>query len=202
MMQGTPYVYQGEELGMTNVPFEKLEDYRDIESLNAYEEEVGRGSVTPDEMLHYLRCRSRDNARTPVQWDDGEHAGFTTGTPWIMVNPNYKEINAKEQLSRKDSVFYFYKELIRLRKEYDIIPYGTYQLLLPEDPDLFVYERKLGEERLLVICNFSEKELSYEVPEEFSAENAKLLIANYEDAKIAAHLTLRPYESLVLYQNC
>ena len=119
-----------------------------------------------------------------------------------MVNPNYKEINAKEQLSRKDSVFYFYKELIRLRKEYDIIPYGTYQLLLPEDPDLFVYERKLGEERLLVICNFSEKELSYEVPEEFSAENAKLLIANYEDAKIAAHLTLRPYESLVLYQNC
>lgn len=202
MMQGTPYVYQGEELGMTNVPFEKLEDYRDIESLNAYEEEVGRGSVTPDEMLHYLRCRSRDNARTPVQWDDSEHAGFTTGTPWIMVNPNYKEINAKEQLSRKNSVFYFYKELIRLRKEYDIIPYGTYQLLLPEDPDLFVYERRLGEERLLVICNFSEKELSYEVPEEFSAENAKLLIANYEDAKIAAHLTLRPYESLVLYQNC
>lgn len=202
MMQGTPYVYQGEELGMTNVPFEKLEDYRDIESLNAYEEEVGRGSVTPDEMLHYLRCRSRDNARTPVQWDDSEHAGFTIGTPWIMVNPNYKEINAKEQLSRKDSVFYFYKKLIRLRKEYDIIPYGTYQLLLPEDPDLFVYERKLGEERLLVICNFSEKELSYEVPEEFSAENAKLLMANYEDAKIAAHLTLRPYESLVLYQNC
>ena len=167
MMQGTPYVYQGEELGMTNVPFETLEDFRDIESINAYHELTESGQVSPEDMMRFLRYKSRDNARTPMQWDDSENAGFTEGTPWIMVNPNYKEINAKEQLARPDSVFHFYQKLIRLRKEREIIPYGEYELLLPEDPDLYVYTRALGEHKLLVICNFRKEEKAFTLPEGF-----------------------------------
>ena len=149
MMQGTPYVYQGEELGMTNVPFRDISDFRDLDSINAYHELVGQGVFTEEEMMRYLRYKSRDNARTPFQWDDSENAGFTTGTPWIMVNPNYTEINAAEQMGRADSVFNYYKELIRLRKTNDVIVYGTYELLLPDDKELYVYERRLGEKNSL-----------------------------------------------------
>lgn len=199
MMQGTPYVYQGEELGMTNVPFEKLEDYRDIESLNMYRQEVEGGRVSHDVMMNYLRHKSRDNSRTPVQWDDSENAGFTTGTPWIMVNPNYTEINAKEQMARPDSVFHYYQKLIRLRKEYDIIPYGRYELLLPEDPDLWVYTRTLEEKTLLVLCNFSEAEHQVMLPEGLCAKKGRILIGNYKDQKPAQEILLRAYESMVIY---
>ena len=198
MMQGTPYVYQGEELGMTNVPFETLEDFRDIESINAYHELTESGQVSPEDMMRFLRYKSRDNARTPMQWDDSENAGFTTGTPWIMVNPNYKEINAKEQMARPDSVFHFYQKLIRLRKEREIIPYGEYELLLPEDPDLYVYTRALGEHKLLVICNFRKEEKEFTLPEGFDPGMGEILIGNYPDRELGETMTLKAYEALAI----
>ncbi len=197
MMQGTPYVYQGEELGMTNVPFETMEDFRDIESINAYRELVGQGVLDGETMMKYLRYKSRDNARTPVQWSDEKNAGFTTGTPWIMVNPNYREINAKEQLSREDSMFYYYQKLIALRHEMDLIVYGSYQLLLPEDPAIFAYTRTLGEEKLLVVCNFSEESQQFLLPEEFHGREGRLLISNYQQEARGEKQTLRPYETFV-----
>lgn len=198
MMQGTPYIYQGEELGMTNVPFETLEDFRDIESIHAYEEFVGKKLIQPDDMMHYLRYKSRDNARTPMQWDDSENAGFTTGNPWIMVNPNYREINVKEQLSREDSVFHYYQKLIRLRKENPIIVNGKYSLLLPEDEHLYVYQRELNGQVLLVICNFTDQEVSYEVPKELKGRGKKVLISNYSRETLEDSVDLKAYEAVVL----
>ena len=198
MMQGTPYVYQGEELGMTNVPFRDISDFRDLDSINAYHELVGQGVFTEEEMMRYLRYKSRDNARTPFQWDDSENAGFTTGTPWIMVNPNYTEINAAEQLGRADSVFNYYKELIRLRKTNDVIVYGTYELLLPDDKELYVYERRLGEKKLLVICNFYGNNRKFTFPEGWDSDRLSVMIGNYSDAQPAAEMDIRPYEAVVL----
>ena len=182
---------------MTNVPFETLDDFRDIESINAYHEIVGGKLMDSDTMMKYLRYKSRDNARTPVQWDAGENAGFTTGTPWIMVNPNYKEINAAEQLTREDSVFRYYQKLIRLRHENEIIVYGDYELLLAEHPAIYAYTRSLGAEKLLVICNFKEEEQKIEIPEDFLKKEAEVLISNYEDAVLEQNMLLRPYEAVV-----
>ena len=197
MMQGTPYVYQGEELGMTNVPFTSIDQFRDLDSINAYRELVEEQKVfTSEEMMRYLRYKSRDNARTPFQWDDSENAGFSTGTPWIMVNPNYKEINAKDQLERADSVFHYYQKLIRLRKEQEVIVYGTYDLLLPDSKEIYAYTRTLGEEKLLVVCNFYEPEVSFELPEEFAGGTC--LISNYPGVSLKAEMTLRPYEAFVI----
>ena len=197
MMQGTPYVYQGQELGMTNVPFHSVEDFRDLDSINAYHELVEDQKVfSKEEMMRYLRYKSRDKARTPFQWDDSENAGFTTGTPWIMVNPNYKEINAKAELADPNSVFYYYQKLIQLRKEKEIIVYGTYDLLLPESEELYVYTRTLGEEKLLVVCNFSENEVELEIPEEF--RKGSYLISNYETRPVENTMKLRAYESFVV----
>lgn len=197
MMQGTPYVYQGQELGMTNVPFTSVEDFRDLDSINAYHELVEEQEVfTSEEMMGYLRYKSRDNARTPFQWDDSENAGFTTGTPWIMVNPNYKEINVKAELENPDSIFYYYQKLIQLRKEKEIIVYGSYDLLLPDSKEIYAYTRTLGEEKLLVVCNFSETEVEMEIPKEF--RNADYLISNYETRPLEKIMALRPYESFVV----
>ncbi len=198
MMQGTPYIYQGEELGMTNYPFTSLEEFRDIESINAYHEMTEKGIIGKEDMFRYISYKGRDNARTPMQWDDSENAGFTTGTPWINVNPNYKEINAKEETGRETSVFHYYKQLIRLRKENEIIVYGTYELLLPDSEELYVYTRTLGEEKLITICNFTEHETGYRLPEEFAQNTAEILIGNYEDAEVKAQMTLRPYEAVVI----
>lgn len=140
MMQGTPYIYQGEELGMTDVPFKGIADFRDLDSINAYWELTGKGIFKEEEMQRFLRYKSRDNARTPMQWDASPNAGFTEGEPWIMVNPNYGEINAADQIGREDSVFSFYKELVKLRKEKPVIVNGEYRLLDPESEDVFVYE--------------------------------------------------------------
>ena len=197
MMQGTPYVYQGEELGMTNVPFRDISDFRDLDSINAYHELVRQGVFTEEAMMGYLRYKSRDNARTPFQWNDEENAGFTTGTPWIMVNPNYKEINAREQMVRADSVFNYYKKLIRLRKENEIIVYGSYDLLLPDDPELYVYTRTLGDEKLLVICNFYGNTREFELPEGWNPDRMELMIGNYEKRDTARTLEIRPYEAVV-----
>ena len=197
MMQGTPYVYQGEELGMTNVPFTSIDQFRDLDSINAYRELVEEQKVfTSEEMMRYLRYKSRDNARTPFQWDDSENAGFTTGTPWIMVNPNYKEINAKDQLARPDSVFHYYQKLIRLRKEQEVIVYGTYDLLLPDSKEIYAYTRTLGEEKLLVVCNFYEPEVTFELPEEFAGGTC--LISNYPEVSLKPEMKLRPYEAFVI----
>ena len=197
MMQGTPYVYQGEELGMTNVPFTSVDQFRDLESINAYHELVDEQKVfTHEEMMRYLCCKSRDNARTPFQWDDSENAGFTTGTPWIMVNPNYKDINAKKQLADPDSVFRYYQKLIRLRKEKELIVYGTYELLMPESKEIYMYTRTLGEEKLITVCNFSYQKIQVEISEEFVGGN--YLIGNYEEQPIARKMTVRPYEAFVI----
>lgn len=196
MMQGTPYVYQGEELGMTNCPFGQLEDLRDIESINAFHELTEAGKVTPEDMMRYICLRGRDNARTPMQWDDSANAGFTTGTPWIMVNPNYTDINAKAEMEDPDSVFNYYKNIIGLRKKEPVMVYGTYQLLEPDSDELYVYTRTLENEKLLVICNFTEKETGYSVPDEFLAGN--VLISSGKRTGIEKELTLGAYEALVL----
>ena len=201
MMQGTPFIYQGEELGMTNYPFRSIKDFRDIESINAYRELTEQRGMDPAVLFPMIAAKSRDNARTPMQWDVTENAGFTTGTPWIPVNPNHIEINAREQLLRKDSVFQHYKKLIAMRHHYEIIVYGHYQLLLPEDPDLFVYTRDLEDHRLLVVCNLSDHNRIY-VPDEVF-RHAEVLIHSGPDIQgcspCAESGILRPYESYVLY---
>ena len=201
MMQGTPYVYQGEELGMTNCPFNTLENFRDLESINAFHELTEQGKMTEEEMMAAIGYKGRDNARTPMQWDDSANAGFSgaDATPWIMVNPNYTKINAKDQVSREDSVFKYYQKLIRLRHESDLIVYGTYDLILDDDKDIYAYIRTLGDEKLIVYCNFSENTREVELPEEFT--DGKILISNYNDAKVSEKITLRPYEACLLYTS-
>ena len=195
--KGTPYVYQGEELGMTNIYFDKLEDYRDIESINYFEEFTESGLMTPEHMMKCLMLRSRDNARTPMQWDDSKQAGFTEGEPWIKVNPNYKKINAAQQLEDPDSVFHYYQKLIRLRKEKDIIVYGEFEPLYREDEQIFAYTRKGDQEKLLTVCNFSDKNAEVEVPEEF--KGAECLITNLGRKEFDGKIILNPYEAFVLY---
>ena len=196
MMQGTPYVYQGEELGMTNCPFNKLENLRDLESINAYHELTEQGKISEEDMIAAINYKGRDNARTPMQWDDSAYAGFSTAEPWIMVNPNYTKINAKDQVSREDSVFKYYQKLIRLRHNSDLIVYGTYDLILDDDKDIYAYTRTLGDEKLIVYCNFSENTREAELPEEFT--NGKIFISNYDDAAVNGKITLRPYEAIVI----
>lgn len=196
MMQGTPYVYQGEELGMTNCPFNTLDNFRDLESINAFHELTEQGKMTEEDMMAAISYKGRDNARTPMQWDDSAYAGFSTATPWIMVNPNYTKINAKDQVNREDSVFKYYQKLIKLRHESELIVYGTYDLILDDDKDIYAYIRTLGDEKLIVYCNFSENTREVELPEEFT--NGKVLISNYIDAKVNHKITLRPYEAIVI----
>ena len=196
MMQGTPYVYQGEELGMTNCPFNTLDNFRDLESINAFHELTEQGKMTEEDMMAAIGYKGRDNARTPMQWDDSAYAGFSTATPWIMVNPNYTKINAKDQINREDSVFKYYQKLIKLRHESELIVYGTYDLILDDDKDIYAYIRTLGDEKLIVYCNFSDNTREVELPEEFT--NGKILISNYNDAAVNTKITLRPYEAIVI----
>ena len=192
MMQGTPYIYQGEELGMTNIYFDSIDDYKDIECIDNYRELTESGLISKEDMIRYLGLRGRDNARTPMQWSDSPNAGFTVGTPWIKVNPNYKEINAESQISDKSSVFHYYKKLIQLRKEYDIIIDGHYNLLLPEDERIFAYERILGGQKLLVICNFTQEEAECTLA---NINEGTVLISNYENHK--PHM-MQPYEAIAV----
>ncbi|MBU3182991.1 glycoside hydrolase family 13 protein [Clostridium psychrophilum] len=199
MMQGTPYIYQGEEIGMTNVAFDSLDDYRDIETLNAYKELVNIKGKAADEMMAAIYARGRDNARTPVQWNDSENAGFTTGTPWINVNPNYKQINVKSQLNDPDSIFNYYKELINIRKNNPIVVYGTYDLILENNKELYAYTRTLGEEKLLIVCNFTDSISNFDLPEDIKYNSQKLLIGNhkiYGEVNIKS-FELKPYEARV-----
>ena len=181
---------------MTNCPFNKLENLRDLESINAYHELTEQGKISEEDMIAAINYKGRDNARTPMQWDDSAYAGFSTAEPWIMVNPNYTKINAKDQVSREDSVFKYYQNLIRLRHNSDLIVYGTYDLILADDKDIYAYTRTLGDEKLIVYCNFSENTREVELPEEFT--NGKIFISNYDDATVNEKITLRPYEAIVI----
>ncbi len=199
MMQGTPYVYQGEELGMTNYPFQSPADFRDIESINAYREWCESGKAAHEDFWPCMLFISRDNARTPVQWDNSKNAGFTSGTPWIPVNPNYTEINAKAETADPDSVFHYYKKLIALRKQNPIIVYGKYEPLLKDSEELFVYTRTLGGEKLFVACNFTDKETSLSLPEEFIGRDR--LISNMENDYSRREIVLKPYEAFALLKK-
>ena len=193
MMQGTPYVYQGEELGMTNVAFPDISDYRDIDTLNAWNEMTGELGVSPEHMMACIHRRSRDNARTPMQWSAAPNAGFTTGTPWIGVNPNYVTINAEAQENDPDSVLCFYRRLIALRRELPIITEGDYTLLLADHPQVFAYQRSWQGQRLYVICSFSAQ--TFDAPEILPYCGGRLLLCNY--APDGDTQTLRPYEARV-----
>lgn len=191
MMQGTPYVYEGEELGMTNVHYTQLSQYEDLESLNAYHEFVDDEKIVDaNSMLKYLSYKSRDNARTPMQWDENKNSGFTSGKPWFELNPNFKEINARDQIEDSASVFSYYKKLIDLRHNSDLIVYGDYELLDPEDEQVFAYKRRYNGKTLLVISNFTENELT----RDYGQSKGKLLISNYDDD---LDMEIRPYESKV-----
>ena len=193
MMQGTPYVYQGEELGMTNVAFPDISDYRDIDTLNAWNEMTGELGVSPEHMMACIHRRSRDNARTPMQWSAAPNAGFTTGTPWIGVNPNYETVNAEAQENDPDSVLCFYRRLIALRRELPIITEGDYTLLLADHPQVFAYQRSWQGQRLYVICSFSAQ--TFDAPEILPYCGGRLLLCNYAPDGDAQ--TLRPYEARV-----
>jgi trehalose-6-phosphate hydrolase len=201
LMQGTPYIYQGEEIGMTNPKFDAISSYRDVESLNIFSILKEKG-YSEEEVLEILRHKSRDNSRTPVQWTSEPHAGFTTGEPWIPVAKNYEDINVEDTLNERNSVFEHYQKLISLRKSVDLITYGDYELLLAEDPQLFAYVRNGENEKLLVINNFYETEATFELPSHIEVDgyHAEVLISNYEDSPSTfKKVTLRPYESIAYH---
>lgn len=199
MMKGTPYIYQGEEIGMTNPNFSKIEEYRDVESLNAYKNLQKEGK-TEEEIIGILQQKSRDNGRTPMQWSAREQAGFTTGTPWIDVADNYPEINTENALEDPSSIFYHYQKLIALRKKYDCLTNGDYQLLLDKDPQIFAYTRDWNGERILVVSNFYGKDATVDLQLEKSKGVPEVLLSNYEDSPLnLERLQLRPYESIVYY---
>ena len=192
-MQGTPFIYQGEELGMTNIRLE-LEQYQDLESLNLFRERTAQG-YDPEDVMRSIRARGRDNARTPMQWTAGENAGFTTGTPWLPVNENHRFLNAEAELADPDSVFHYYRRLIALRKQYDVFRDGRFTLLCPEDPQVFAYTRDTDTAHMLVVCNFSGAEAAFSLPEAF--RHAETLIANYPGEPEP----LRPWEAMILYHE-
>ncbi|WP_302480762.1 MULTISPECIES: alpha-glucosidase [unclassified Bacillus (in: firmicutes)] len=196
MMKGTPYIYQGEEIGMTNVHFDSIDDYRDIETLNMYREKVIERGEDEETVMQSIYIKGRDNARTPMQWDATVHGGFTAGKPWIGLNPNYKEINVEQALQDSNSIFYYYKELIELRKKHEMIVYGTYDLILEEHPSIFAYVRTWKDEKLLVIANFTEDNCIFEMPEGLHYNSSELLIHNYDvrDEGVKS-IDLQPYEA-------
>lgn len=197
-LKGTPYIYQGEEIGLTNTPISSIDEANDIESLNMYKERLNEGYNKKD-IIQSINKKGRDNARRPIPWDDSLNGGFTTGTPWLALNPNYKELNVKEDRQNKESIFNYYKELIRLRKEHDLIVWGSYKELLPNDPQLFVYERSYHDETWLIIINFYEKATVYKNQDQ---KVDTIIISNYSDSgKNLEQLSLRPFESVVYKLN-
>ena len=190
-MQGTPYIYQGEELGMTNIRLD-ISQYVDVESINLYKAYTAAG-WSHDAVMEAIYARGRDNARTPMQWTAGENAGFTTGTPWLPVNENHNQVNAEAELADPDSVFHYYQKLIALRKEYDIFRDGWFELLDPDNEKVFAYTRDTETAHMLVVCNFTAQTLDWKLP--WNYRGAKKLIGNYpDDFEI-----LRPYEAYICY---
>lgn len=198
MMKGTPYIYQGEELGMINYPVTSIDEVADIESINMYYDRLSKG-YSPEEIITSINAKGRDNARTPMQWDGSENAGFTSGEPWLPVNPNYQEINAEEQLADPDSIFYTYQKLIQLRKAYPLVVWGEYQLDPQGQGNIFSYTRSWQEEEWLVVANFSDQEADYDL----LTEPLEVIITN-DDSGVdpvwlkAGKLTLAPYQAFVI----
>jgi len=188
MMKGTPYIYQGEEFGMTNAKYKSIDMYRDVESLNYYEILKSEGK-SEDEILEILGEKSRDNSRTPMQWNNSENGGFTDGAPWLSLCENYEKINAKNALLDKTSIFYHYKELLKIRKEFQIVAYGSYEIIDIDNSQLYVYKRKYEDQEMLVICNFYKEKVEYNI----DLEGYKLLNSNYNDESDE----IRPYESRI-----
>ncbi|MDD3219607.1 MAG: alpha-glucosidase [Lachnospiraceae bacterium] len=200
-MQGTPYIYQGEELGMTNAGYTSIEDYQDINVRTIWKERVLTGMVSPEEMLDTLSVISRDNARTPMQWDDSKNGGFTTGTPWLKMNRNYTEINAKESLDNPDSIFHYMQKLIKLRKQNAVAVYGSFHEYDEENESLYVYTRELDGQKMLVVLNFTGEEKEFHLPKEIEYNKSQLYISNYENDGKIGDKCLRPYEAVVyLYE--
>lgn len=197
-MRGTPYIYQGEEIGMTNAGFTDISQYRDVESLNHFRILQEKG-LTEEDAYRILQVHSRDNGRTPMQWEKTENGGFTDGTPWIEVNRNCEVINAMQQLEDEDSIFHYYQKLIRLRKEYDVIAYGSFRALDGQNPSVLAYMREHEGQKLIVVCNFYEKEVSWECPEEL--EGFCYLIGNYKGWEEKKGVRLRAYEAMMLYKG-
>lgn len=194
-MKGTPYIYQGEELGMTNIRLDNIEEYNDIESINMYKDRISKG-YSHEEIMNSIYKKGRDNGRTPMQWDDSENAGFTTGKPWLAVNENYREINAAKALEDKNSVFYHYKKLIEIRKSNETIIYGDYKLLCEDDKNVFAYIRELDGDKILVVCNFYGEETEFKYDGTF--DDAEILLSNYDDSSVSIDkLQLRPYEAIM-----
>jgi oligo-1,6-glucosidase len=193
--RGTPYVYQGEELGMTNAPFHSIHDFRDIEALGQYAQAVTREGRSPEDVLTVLRARGRDNARTPMQWDTSPNAGFTTGTPWLAVNPNYTEINAAAAVADPDSVYHYYRRLIELRHTEPAVVDGDFTLLLPSDERLYAFTRRLNGTELLVIGNFSSDTVRPDIEDAATWANAELLLTN--TVAPPDDLTLAPWQAVI-----
>ncbi|HEY4551921.1 MAG TPA: alpha-glucosidase [Bacillaceae bacterium] len=199
MMQGTPYIYQGEEIGMTNVKFESIDQYQDVETLNMFKEKRSLG-VPTETIMNSIYVKGRDNARTPIQWSDHIHGGFTEGTPWIEVNSRYKEINVEAALKDKESIFYHYKHLISLRKSLDIISTGDFNLIYEDHPQIFAYERRSMTEKLIVLCNFSSDEIVIEDNNLLSEiTTSELIIQNYKEVEAESSITLKAFETLVYH---
>lgn len=197
MQKGTPYIYQGEEIGMTNVKFDSIEDYKDIETLNMYKERIDKG-YDRNHIMNSIYVKSRDNARTPMQWSKEQNGGFTKGIPWIRVNENYKDINVDEALRDKDSVFYHYKALINLRKENDVIIYGTYNCIDINHKAIYSYVRELNGIKFLVVANFYDKIEKFILPQNIHYDKCQLILSNYKDSNnIPNEIVLRPYEALI-----
>ena len=198
-LRGTPYIYQGEEIGMTNTDFTRIDQFRDVESLNHYEILQQKG-LSKEDALRIIQIHSRDNGRTPMQWNGEAHGGFTTGTPWIGVNENYSKVNAQSQIHDETSIFNYYKTLVALRKEYDIIAFGDIKPLDEKHPTVFAYERTYGDESLLVVCNFYKNEVEWNALR--NLEGYEAILSNYQDQIIEdEEITLRPYEAMMLFKK-
>lgn len=194
--KGTPYIYQGEEIGMTNICFDDIKKYRDIETINYYNEKIK--NEDEKSLIERIKITSRDNARTPMQWDDSLNGGFSKSTPWIDVNPNYKQINVKESLEDSNSIFNYYKELIKLRHNNDTIVYGDVKLIYPENESIFAYTRNLDDEQLMVVLNFYENEIDFKIPDNIDIDKLEIILSNYKDKIIKNEtIKLRPYEAIV-----
>jgi len=197
-LKGTPYIYQGEEIGMTNVHFAHIEDYRDIESLNLYQERIAEG-VSHAQMIGGIHANGRDNARTPMQWDSSANAGFTDGQPWIALNPNYEQVNVAAALADPNSVFYHYQQLIALRKQLPLLVHGDFQQVLAEHTKVFAWLRTLEKQMLLVINNFTREHLTLDVPKNLQSLQGRCLISNCAPREqLDARLELQPYESFAI----
>ena len=197
-MKGVPYIYQGEELGMTNAYFTSIDEYKDIETLNLYKERIELG-YSHQSIMKSLSVKGRDNARTPMQWNAEKNAGFTTGEPWIAINENYKYINAENVVNDEHSIFHYYKKLISFRKNNDIVVYGDYELILKDNSNIFSYIRKYEDKKILVVCNFYENETIFKLPENIKVNKFEVIISNYNNISNIENIILRPYEAFACF---